>query len=102
MYLLLSIPIILGCLELGSVTCSSWPAPSQTLGCKETRRYAKELDGSMQLSDTARCAEICKLENKNGCCGLDDDGCYWTKGSESSPGFTPGKITTAVNCKFES
>ena len=57
-----------------------------------------KFDGQLlyKPSEWKRCIALCIKENKNGCCGIDEEGCYWRPGSEVVRGNFSG---VAVTCK---
>jgi len=52
----------------------------------------------MKISDIEDCSHLCKQQNQNGCCSLDNkDGCYWKDGA-----FTDEiNNSTATQCSLK-
>ena len=83
------------------ISCSLWPTPSKHHGCDDSKGTGSTiLDASMVISDTRRCAYLCKLQQGDGCCNLVDSlGCDWKDGSNAVTSTVERpKIATAIDC----
>jgi len=64
-------------------SCSSWPTPSAVHDCSDWE-WPVVLNAYMRLSETVSCGSLCKQQNKEGCCYINDlDGCLWTQGANA-------------------
>ena len=86
---------ILVSMGLRKPTCLPWTQGISGCIHKTGSQNYVDLDPSMPVSDRESCSSLCKQQNRNGCCALDDTyGCYWLK--DGIP-FLPF-LQTSVQC----
>ena len=58
---------------------------SACLDTVESRGQWHRFDDKFDSSNTEKCEQLCKDFGQDGCCQLENTGCYWLPNSESAP-----------------